>query len=103
MPYDRLMEVFQAPQLRYFFYNDGGDSTDTCLKVAQVSAHLGYHIIAVHVPTSRCKRGDVSSGSNTAWCMVRWRCSTYRDALLDIRVSSGCPFTVTEAATDTVP
>src|SRR5438128_10731931 len=49
-PYDRLLEVFQAHHIRYFFYNGGGDSADTCLKVAQVSAHLGYPIIAVHVP-----------------------------------------------------
>ncbi len=49
-PYDRLLEVFQAHHIRYFFYNGGGDSADTCLKIAQVSAHLGYPIIAVHVP-----------------------------------------------------
>src|SRR5215471_8115380 len=49
-PYNRLLEVFQAYQIRYFFYNGGGDSADNCLKVAQVSAHLGYPIIAVHVP-----------------------------------------------------
>jgi ATP-dependent phosphofructokinase / diphosphate-dependent phosphofructokinase len=49
-PYDRLLEVFQAHQIRYFFYNGGGDSADTCLKIAQVSAHLGCPIIAVHVP-----------------------------------------------------
>jgi 6-phosphofructokinase 1 len=40
----RLLEAFQAHQIRYFFYN-GGDSADTCLKIAQVSAHLGYPII----------------------------------------------------------
>jgi 6-phosphofructokinase 1 len=49
-PYDRLLEIFQAHQIRYFFYNGGGDSADTCLKIAQVSAHLGYPIIAVHIP-----------------------------------------------------
>ena len=49
-PYDRLLEVFQAHHIRYFFYNGGGDSADTCLKIAQVSAHLGSPIIAVHVP-----------------------------------------------------
>src|SRR5262249_45288096 len=30
-PYDRLLEVFQAYQIRYFFYNGGGDLADTCL------------------------------------------------------------------------
>src|SRR5215831_17361483 len=32
--YDRLLAVFQAHQIRYFFYNGGGDSADTCLKLA---------------------------------------------------------------------
>ncbi|KFI17818.1 6-phosphofructokinase, partial [Nitrosococcus oceani C-27] len=34
----------------YFFYNGGGDSADTCLKVSQLSDTLGYPIQAIHVP-----------------------------------------------------
>ena len=48
--YERLIEVFKAHNIGYFFYNGGGDSADTCLKIAQVSAHLGCPISAVHVP-----------------------------------------------------
>jgi 6-phosphofructokinase len=48
--YERLMEVFTAHNIGYFFYNGGGDSADTCLKVAQVSEQLGNPIVAVHVP-----------------------------------------------------
>jgi 6-phosphofructokinase 1 len=48
--YARLLEVFRAHNIRYFFYNGGGDSADTCLKIARVSAHLGYPIVAIHVP-----------------------------------------------------
>ncbi|HEV2320832.1 MAG TPA: 6-phosphofructokinase, partial [Gammaproteobacteria bacterium] len=34
----------------YFFYNGGGDSADTCLKVSQLSGKLGYPLQAIHVP-----------------------------------------------------
>ncbi len=48
--YERLIEVFRAHDIGYFFYNGGGDSADTCLKVSQLSASLGYPLQAIHVP-----------------------------------------------------
>ena len=48
--YDRLIEVFAAHNIAYFFYNGGGDSADTCLKVSQLSKATGYPIQAIHVP-----------------------------------------------------
>ncbi len=48
--YDRLIEVFAAHNIGYFFYNGGGDSADTCLKVSQLSKATGYPIQAIHVP-----------------------------------------------------
>jgi 6-phosphofructokinase len=48
--YDRLIEVFAAHDIGYFFYNGGGDSADTCLKVSQLSQATGYPIQAIHVP-----------------------------------------------------
>ena len=47
---ERLIEVFKAHNIGYFFYNGGGDSADTCLKVSQIGKTMGYPIIAVHVP-----------------------------------------------------
>jgi 6-phosphofructokinase 1 len=48
--YERLIEVFKAHNIGYFFYNGGGDSADTCLKVSQLSAKLGYPVQAIHIP-----------------------------------------------------
>jgi ATP-dependent phosphofructokinase / diphosphate-dependent phosphofructokinase len=48
--YERLIEVFKAHDIGYFFYNGGNDSADTCLKVSQISERLGYRISAVHIP-----------------------------------------------------
>jgi ATP-dependent phosphofructokinase / diphosphate-dependent phosphofructokinase len=48
--YERLIEVFKAHDIGYFFYNGGGDSADTCLKVSQLSSAMGYPLQAIHVP-----------------------------------------------------
>lgn len=48
--YERLISVFKAHNIGYFFYNGGGDSADTCNKVAQISEQLDYPIQAIHIP-----------------------------------------------------
>jgi 6-phosphofructokinase 1 len=48
--YERLIEVFKAHDIGYFFYNGGGDSADTCLKVSMLAEKLGYPLTAIHVP-----------------------------------------------------
>jgi 6-phosphofructokinase 1 len=48
--YERLLEVFQAHDIGYFFYNGGGDSADTCFKVSQLAGKMGYPLQAIHVP-----------------------------------------------------
>ena len=48
--YDRLIDVFKAHNIGYFFYNGGGDSADTCWKVSQLSEAMDYPLQAIHVP-----------------------------------------------------
>jgi 6-phosphofructokinase 1 len=48
--YERLIAIFRAHNIGYFFYNGGGDSADTCYKVSQLSKKLGYPVQAIHVP-----------------------------------------------------
>jgi len=48
--YERLIEVFKAHDIGYFFYNGGGDSADTCFKVSQLSEKMGYPVQAIHIP-----------------------------------------------------
>lgn len=48
--YERLIDVFKAHDIGYFFYNGGGDSADTCLKISQLSETMGYPIQAIHIP-----------------------------------------------------
>lgn len=68
--YERLIEVFKAHDIGYFFYNGGGDSADTCLKVSQLSEKLGYPLQAIHVPKT------VDNDLPVTDCcpdLVRWR------------------------------
>src|SRR6476646_4102993 len=48
--YERLIDVFRAHDIGYFFYNGGNDSADTCLKVSQIAQAMGYPLTAVKVP-----------------------------------------------------
>ncbi len=48
--YERLMEVFKAHNIGYFFYNGGGDSSDTAHKVSQVARQHGLDVACVGVP-----------------------------------------------------
>ena len=48
--YQRLVEVFRAHDIGYFFYNGGGDSQDTAHKVSQLSRSMGYPITCVGIP-----------------------------------------------------
>lgn len=48
--YERLIEVFRAHDIGYFFYNGGNDSADTSYKVSQIAAKMGYPLICIGVP-----------------------------------------------------
>ncbi|HEX7418051.1 MAG TPA: 6-phosphofructokinase, partial [Steroidobacteraceae bacterium] len=48
--YERLIEVFRAHNIGYFFYNGGNDSMDTASKLSQIGAQLNHPLICVGVP-----------------------------------------------------
>jgi len=48
--YQRLLEVFQAHDIGYFFYNGGGDSQDTANKIAIMSRQMNYPVTCIGIP-----------------------------------------------------
>jgi 6-phosphofructokinase 1 len=82
--YERLMEVFRAHDIGYFFYNGGGDSADTCLKVSQLAEKMGYPLQAIHVPKTvdnDLPITDVCPGFGSA---AKYVAVSTREASLDV-------------------
>jgi 6-phosphofructokinase len=48
--YERLIEVFKAHDIGYFFYNGGNDSMDTAHKVSQISKRMGFPVTCLGIP-----------------------------------------------------
>ena len=48
--YERLIAVFKAHNIGYFFYNGGGDSQDTTHKIAEFSARANYPVQCIGIP-----------------------------------------------------
>ena len=82
--YERLIEVFRAHDIGYFFYNGGNDSADTCLKVSQLSDQLGYPLIAVHVPKTVDNDLPVTDNCPGFGSVAKYVAVSMREAAFDV-------------------
>jgi 6-phosphofructokinase 1 len=82
--YERLIEVFRAHDIGYFFYNGGGDSADTCLKVSQLSETMGYPISCVHVPKTVDNDLPVTDCCPGFGSVAKYVAVSTREASLDV-------------------
>jgi 6-phosphofructokinase len=82
--YERLIEVFKAHNIGYFLYNGGGDSADTCLKVSQISASMGFPITAIHVPKTIDNDLPLTDNCPGFGSVAKYVAISTREAALDI-------------------
>ncbi|MDQ2962349.1 MAG: 6-phosphofructokinase [Pseudomonadota bacterium] len=82
--YERLIEVFRAHDIGYFFYNGGNDSADTCLKVSQLSERMGYPLIAVHVPKTVDNDLAVTDCCPGFGSVAKYVATSMREAAFDV-------------------
>ncbi len=82
--YERLIEVFEAHNIGYFFYNGGGDSADTCLKVSQLSEKMGYPIKAIHVPKTVDNDLPITDNCPGFGSVAKYIAVSTREASLDV-------------------
>lgn len=82
--YTRLIDVFRAHDIGYFFYNGGGDSADTCLKVSQLGDRLGYPIIAIHVPKTVDNDLPITDTCPGFGSVAKYIAISTREAALDV-------------------
>ena len=82
--YERLIDVFRAHDIGYFFYNGGNDSADTCLKVSQMAARLDYPLIAVHVPKTVDNDLAVTDCCPGFGSVAKYVATSMREAAFDV-------------------
>jgi 6-phosphofructokinase 1 len=82
--YERLIEVFRAHDIGYFFYNGGNDSADTCLKVAQIARKLGYPLTAVHVPKTVDNDLPITDNCPGFGSVAKYVATSMREAAFDV-------------------
>jgi 6-phosphofructokinase 1 len=82
--YERLIDVFRAHDIGYFFYNGGNDSADTCLKVSQIAEALGYPLVAVHVPKTVDNDLAVTDNCPGFGSVAKYVATSMREAAFDV-------------------
>ena len=83
--YERLIAVFKAHNIGYFFYNGGGDSADTCHKVSQISQSLDYPIQAIHIPKTVDNDLPVTDNCPGFGSVAKYVAVSTREASFDVR------------------
>lgn len=82
--YERLIEVFAAHNIRYFFYNGGGDSQDTAYKVSQISQTLGFPIVSIGIPKTVDNDLPFTDNSPGFGSVAKYVAVSIREASLDV-------------------
>ena len=81
--YERLIEVFSAHNIGFFFYNGGGDSQDTAYKVSQIGAQLGYPIVCVGFPKTIDNDLPITDCSPGFGSVAKYLATSIREAAFD--------------------
>jgi 6-phosphofructokinase len=82
--YERLIEVFAAHNIRYFFYNGGGDSQDTAHKVSQLSQQLGFPLTCIGIPKTVDNDLAITDNCPGFGSVAKYVAVSIREAGLDV-------------------
>jgi len=83
--YERLIEVFKAHDIRYFFYNGGGDSQDTAHKVSQLSETMGYPITCIGIPKTVDNDLPITDNCPGFGSVAKYVAVSIREAAFDVK------------------
>ncbi len=82
--YERLIDVFAAHHIRYFFYNGGGDSQDTAFKISQIGHLLNYPIQSIGIPKTIDNDLPFTNNSPGFGSVAKYVAVSIREASLDV-------------------
>src|SRR6478735_3142472 len=86
--YERLIDVFRAHEIGFFFYNGGGDSQDTAYKISQLGAELAYPIVCVGIPKTVDNDLPITDCSPGFGSVAKYVATSLREATLDLTAMS---------------
>ena len=82
--YERLIEVFKAHDIGYFFYNGGGDSQDTAHKVSQIGEKLGYPVTCIGIPKTVDNDLPITDNCPGFGSVAKYVAVSIREAAFDV-------------------
>ena len=82
--YERLVKVFKAHNIGYFFYNGGNDSADTAYKVSQISNQMGYPINCIAIPKTVDNDLAVTDSCPGFGSAAKYIATSIQEASLDV-------------------
>ena len=82
--YERLIEVFRAHDIGYFFYNGGNDSMDTAHKVSQISKKMGVPVQCLGIPKTVDNDLPVTDNCPGFGSVAKYVAVSTREAALDV-------------------
>jgi 6-phosphofructokinase 1 len=83
--FDRLFEVFQAHNIRYFFYIGGNDSQDTSLKIHQAACERGFDLRVIGVPKTIDNDLPHTDHCPGYGSVIKYNATTVMEVDLDVR------------------
>src|SRR5437667_7317848 len=86
--YERLLEVFRAHDIGFFFYNGGGASQHTAYKVSQLGAELGCQIVCIGIPKTIDNDLPITDCSPGFGSVAKYVATSLREAALDVAAMS---------------
>jgi 6-phosphofructokinase len=82
--YERLIDVFRAHNIGYFFYNGGNDSMDTAHKVSQISRRMGFPVTCLGIPKTVDNDLPVTDNCPGFGSVAKYVAVSTREAALDV-------------------
>ncbi|MDC0545975.1 6-phosphofructokinase [Gammaproteobacteria bacterium] len=86
--YERLIEVFRAHDIGYFFYNGGGDSQDTTNKISQFTIDAGFPVNCIGIPKTVDNDLPYTDNCPGFGSVAKYVATSVREASLDVKSMS---------------
>ena len=86
--YERLIEVFRAHDIGYFFYNGGGDSQDTTNKISKFTIDAGFPVNCIGIPKTVDNDLPYTDNCPGFGSVAKYVATSVREASLDVQSMS---------------